>query len=959
VDICVQGKICGQIIAAYPLATNKQEQCHFLLQEERLMHSLARKIGNVLIQKQHSAIEFAENNWYEIIKLLQSSNHSLLLYVCEKMLSTLAIQYPQKAESILEEFGWSGYNYTGEVNIPLAAIPKNDEVAFSNSVFKFAKFNFSNDFIYENVNRWIYQFKTYEMIKIITNQASDVNDISKSLKSYLGATTSFEPLSTATNRWLLVELIRRFLTDQPSRIENIRQYVDAKSFDELLDSIISTPGTGGKIGGKATGIFLSQQIIKNQLSTHPELENIRFPKTWYIPVEEFSKLINDNNLQELNEHKYQDIAEIRILYPKIIQTIKNLTLSPYMLNNLRHLLDNCSGKPLIVRSSSLLEDQIGSAFSGKYKSLFIPNTKDKQTRLDKLVDSILEVYSSIYNHDAIQYRKERNLLDSPENMGIIIQEVVGNQIGEYYFPLYAGVAFSNNEFRWSPRIRREDGLIRLVVGLGTRAVDRLKDDYPMLISPAQPNLTLNQIPSEMQKYSSKYMDVIDTQNDEFCTLSIEQVVREYGDKIPHINNVVSTISDDIIRDVNMITTNFKTDNFIVTFNGLIKKTAVATQIRTLLLILQDALGFAVDMEFAADEQYIYILQCRPQSKGDINDPPAIPSEIKTKTRIFTANKYISNGKVRGIKTVVYVDPEKYSKLPTHQDMQSVGNAVSALNKMLLRKSFILIGPGRWGSRGDIKLGVPVTYSDICNTAMLIEVASEKDGFRPELSFGTHFFQDLVEAGIYYLPLYPEDKNNIFNRSFFDNSNALSQMLPEYAYLDEVIKVINIPAIYNNNEAIIRMNADLQSAVAYLDTPHTTEKDNPYTAEKKDSEVDMHGWQWRHFMAEQIAKDLDLVAFGIKAIYLFGSTNSCCARLNSDIDLLVHIDATKEQIEIMNQWFNGWSLCLAQINFLQTGYSCDGLLDIHYVTDEDIAAKDSFATIIDSVYEPPLLLKKRD
>ena len=151
-------------------------------------------------------------------------------------------------------------------------------------------------------------------------------------------------------------------------------------------------------------------------------------------------------------------------------------------------LDDIGDKPLIVRSSSLLEDRIGSAFSGKYKSLFLANRGSKRDRLAAVCDAVAEVYASTFSPDPIEYRAERGLLDLHEEMGIMIQEVVGTQVGRYYLPAFGGVAFSNNEFRWSPRISREDGLVRLVPGLGTRAVDRLERRLPrpVFAGPAGP-----------------------------------------------------------------------------------------------------------------------------------------------------------------------------------------------------------------------------------------------------------------------------------------------------------------------------------------------------------------------------------------------------------------------------------------------------------------------------------------
>ncbi len=173
------------------------------------------------------------------------------------------------------------------------------------------------------------------------------------------------------------------------------------------------------------------------------------------------------------------------------------------MHGLSAALDDFAGVPVIVRSSSLLEDRVGSAFSGKYKSLFLANQGTKKERLAALLDAVAEIYASMFGPDPIEYRQERGLLDFDEQMGILIQEVVGTRNGKYFFPAFAGVAFSKNEFRWSPRITRDDGLVRLVPGLGTRAVDRTSDDYPVLIVPGQPELRVNVAVDEIIRYSPK------------------------------------------------------------------------------------------------------------------------------------------------------------------------------------------------------------------------------------------------------------------------------------------------------------------------------------------------------------------------------------------------------------------------------------------------------------------------
>lgn len=958
--IFVNGETRGFIKVMYPKNTFPKEEIVFLDQEIRLLNTIARRISDS-IDKRSSSNNF-RNRWEAIVDLLQKTDHEMLLYVCEKMLGLLAGTNPNLVMNIYNEMDWVKYDIQGEINFPLETLPAVDTIRLSRVLFQSATKNLDDSQIYEYISLWVYQGKTYELIKIVDKKDSDVKKISQALTQYIKAVQNNEMSSDATSRWLKAELTRRFLTDNPKLISQVQKHISIEAFGKLLDTFICSPKSIGKIGGKGTGFFLANQILEAHQNEFPEFSNITIPRTWYISSDELSYLIENNGLDELNEHKYRDLIDIRTSYPRIIQMLKNSKMSPYVINELNQLLDTCTDKPLIIRSSSLLEDQVDSAFSGKYKSLFITNTGTKPERLKQLTEGILEVYASLFNADSIQYRKERNLLDCSEEMGIMIQEVVGCKVGSYYFPLFAGVAFSNNELRWSPRIRREDGLLRMVMGLGTRAVDRIGEDFPILISPGQPNLRVNHSPLELQKYSPQYMDVIDLENQKFLVLPIYQVIKEFGDSLPYINQLTSVLQNDFIRETNRFTTDFQNDNIIITFDGLMQKTPFLKQIYSILALLKNKLGYAVDIEFASDGEHIYLLQCRPQSRNHDNAPVAIPSNIPTQSTVFTAHKYVSNGKLTGIKTVVYVDPIEYSKLEEHDLLVSVGNAISEINRILPRKSFILVGPGRWGSRGDIKLGVPVAYSDINNTAMLIEVAQKQSRYQPELSFGTHFFQDLVEENIKYLPLYPEDKDTIFNDAFFRaTKNSLVDILPSFSALSDVVKVITIEQNFFGKELIILMNADLEKAVAYLENPTSSAmKTNQVSAdlESQQDEKDDQGWKWRHFMAEQIASLVDMEAYDIKGIYLFGSTNSCTARLNSDIDLLIHFTGTEAQRKKLDTWLNGWSMALSEINYLKTGYKSDGLLDVHYVTDQDIVDKSSYAIKIGSIFDPAYPLRLR-
>jgi hypothetical protein len=548
------------------------------------------------------------------------------------------------------------------------------------------------------------------------------------------------------------------------------------------------------------------------------------------------------------------------------------------------VLDDFAQSPLIVRSSSLLEDRSGASFSGKYKSLFLANQGSKQARLEALTDAIAEVYASVFAPDPISYRAERGLLDFAEEMGIMIEQVVGTRVGDYFIPAFAGVAFSRNDFPWSPRIKATDGLIRLVPGLGTRAVDRTSDDYPVLIAPGQPGLRVNVTVDEIVRYAPRRVDVINLKTNKFETVEVKELMKQSGDEIPGIEKIVSIFDGQQIRKPIGKNIDFDKDDPIVTFDGLISDTHFIDQVQNLLTVLENKLKMPVDLEFASDGQDFYLLQCRPQSYVEGSRPTPIPKDILKKRVLFTANRYVSNGRVPEITHVIYVDPRSYDELSDLPSLTAVGRAVGRLNKLLPRRKFILMGPGRWGSKGDIKLGVKVTYSDINNTALLIEIARKKGKYLPDLSFGTHFFQDLVEAEIRYLPLYPDQQGTIFNEGFFKRAeNILPDVLPEFRSLSDTIKLIEIPRATGGLILRVLMNADLDEAIGFLAEPAVEIRSSSASQDHGEKQSE-NFWAWRLEMAEHIASQLDPERFGVKGFYVFGSTKNATAGPGSDIDI---------------------------------------------------------------------------
>jgi len=975
-DIRVDDKVTGTIEIAYSREVPATEEGFFLKDESKLLHTIADRIGQTIFHRQIEQVsrewETAKQDlngkekseWMVIIDLLRRTDQKLFILIARKMIYYLFWNGVKEAKELLENFGKDADNQfelQEDLNRPSQKQSLQNILSLSDDIFKIADQYLSDVEILTCIQKWIQEDKASFLNQAVHNIDLPLAEIIDAITRYHYVTNGKYELSVPTEKGLRVSLIRRFFSDQLEFINIAKQYVEVKEFYQLVQRIIFPVGGYGRLGGKSAGLFLAQQILTKTPEFKDLLSNLKFPKTWYVTSDTISNFLDYNNLEEVIEQKYKEIDQIRLEYPNVVQLLKNSHFPPEIIKGLSLALDDFGPTPLIVRSSSLLEDRMGTAFSGKYKSLFLANQGSKQERLEALTDAIAEVYASIFGPDPIEYRAERGLLDFHEEMGIMIQEVVGTRIGHYFFPTYAGVAFSNNEFRWSARIKRDDGLIRLVPGLGTRAVDRVSDDYPVLISPGQAKLRANVTPEEIKYYSPRKIDAINLENRTFETIAIPELLKKLGDQIPSLQQIVSIAEDDHITHPGAMDLDLSKGTPIVTFEGLITRTPFIKQIQFILKTLQAKMATPVDIEFACDGKNFYLLQCRPQSSASGNVASPIPRDLNKQQIVFTANRYVSNGRIPDISHIVYVDPEQYNRLEKLSDMVDVGRAVGKLNAVLPKRQFILMGPGRWGSRGDIKLGVQVTYSDFNNTAALIEIARKKGNYLPELSFGTHFFQDLVEANIRYLPLYPDDPDIVFNESFLTGSaNVLADLLPEFAHLQNVIRVIDVPQTANGSVLRVLMNADQEEAVGFIGAPASAvaQETGREKREYVEPSSDDH-WRWRLRMAEQVAAHLDGERFGVKAVYLFGSTKNATAGMGSDIDLLVHFQGSAAQKQELLGWLEGWSLSLAEINFLRTGYRSDGLLDVHLVTDEDISRKTSYAVKIGAVTDAarPLPMKK--
>ena len=974
-QIAVHGKVIGQINIYYTEERPQADVGPFLNEELALIQTIGKQFEFYVLHQQLRTVfdntahieNSTQSEWRYILDLLTRTDKGFAVKISRKMINFLCLYGVKEAESLLGKFSIPDEGEK-EKNFPFKAPDDVDSMMTLTDVFSVAERHLNEKEILTNVHKWIKQESSAFMANILNNNATTVSEIISALEKYHFLAEQGLKLSRLRQKSFTVALIRKFMSDQGTFIDIAKKYIDVDTFYKLTNNLIHPEHSLGKLGGKSSGLIVASHILSDAAKEEKSLSKIKIPKTWYITADGILDFMKHNNLEDIMEQKYKDIGLVRQEYPYVIHVFKNSPFSSEMIKYLSKCLDDLGDVPLVIRSSSLLEDRIGTAFAGKYKSLFVANQGSKKKRMTDLMDAIAEVYASTFGPDPIQYRVEHGLLDYNEQMGIMIQQVVGKKVGDYFFPAFAGVAFSNNEYRWSSRIKREDGLVRLVPGLGTRAVDRTSDDYPILISPKNPDLRVNVSIDETIRYSPKQIDIINLKTKQFETKIIEDLIKECGDSYPMINKLISMIDEKYLRPVKKFGTDYQKDNFVVTFNGLFSDKIFMKEMNDVLFTLKQKYKHPVDIEFAHDGDDLYLLQCRPQNLGYESKPITFPEDIEAEDILFTANKFISNGLVQGISHVVYVDPIEYANLSSLEELKNVGKAIGRLNKILPKRQFILMGPGRWGSRGDIKLGVSVSYSDISNSSMLIEIARKNKDYVPDLSFGTHFFLDLVEAGIRYLPLYPDNRDIIFNEEFFtENTNIFKDLLPQYSSLSKVIKVIDVKNVTKGKEIQIYMNAESDKAIALIgeiDEEYSSVDDDYIQANKvKKNDIDQkddYHWKWRLRAIEKIAEALDAKRFGVKELYIFGSVKNATSRPDSDIDILIHFVGDADQKESLLIWLDAWSTSLGYYNFLSTGYKVENILDIHIINDEDIRNKTSYAMKISAVSDAarPLLLNKK-
>lgn len=623
-------------------------------------------------------------------------------------------------------------------------------------------------------------------------------------------------LAEARLREIKVVLIRTLISDQLAYVSIAKEWFTISDLSEVRRRRIGE----GKIGGKTAGMLLAFRIL-NEVGDAEIRSCLHIPESYFLGADVTYMFMTLNGLNHWGDQKYKTEEQIRAEYPQLQKDFLAGQFPPDTLEQLRSLLDRVKQQPLIVRSSSLLEDNFGTSFAGKYESHFCPNQGTPERNLRDLTQAIQRIYASIFTTDALLYRRGKGLQDYDERMAILIQVVQGERFGRYFLPHAAGVAFSRNYYRWSPQIRREDGFVRMVWGLGTRAVDRVGNDFPRLVALSHPLLRPENTPKAIQRYSQQYVDLIDLQDNAFKTLAVREVLTP---RYPVARYLTQVAQDGLMLPLRSSFLEGKDAQLVLTFDELFKRTPLGARLRKMVQLLETHYRTPVDTEFTVhipdssepnQQIQICLLQCRPQSH--LKETSAhIPQTLYPEDIIFSTRRMVPEGTVVGIRKVLFVNPEGYYALPTPEARAELSRTVSKLNAIFKRESFICVGPGRWGTANP-DLGVSIGYSDIYNTRSLIELTGSGIGpSAPEPSFGTHFFQDLVEANIYPLAIYLDDEDAVFNRDFFYKTpNSLADIMPDEASLTDCLRVIEVASFRPGYHLDLVMDDEKGKAVAFL------------------------------------------------------------------------------------------------------------------------------------------------
>ncbi|MHA1146626.1 MAG: PEP/pyruvate-binding domain-containing protein [Promethearchaeota archaeon] len=607
------------------------------------------------------------------------------------------------------------------------------------------------------------------------------------------------------------KIIRMAITRDSKLYKSVKEYFDLKYLIDIGRRMIGT----GLIGGKSVGMLLAQAILKkSNTKWYSKLER---HDSFFIGSDVFYTYLVINNCWWIR-YKIRKRPNFLELASQARNILQNGKFPEDIVDQFKNLLNYFGQSPIIVRSSSLLEDAYGNAFSGKYESVFLANQGTPEERLEKFMDAVRTVYQSTMSKKALLYRARRNLLDQDEQMAVLVQRVSGSPYGELFYPQLAGVGYSFNPYIWDEKIKPDAGLIRLVFGLGTRAVDRYDDDYTRIVALSAPEMRPESNFNEKQKHNQRKVDVLNLRKNMFNT--------EYFDKVAVDSKGLPIDlfgSRDYDAEENLRIRKRERTIYYLDLDKKIIRGEIIEDMKEVLHTLSSIYNYPVDVEFTINflnenDYKIYILQCRPFQVKSGTEIFEEPTDISSEQIILkTEGPIIGHGIAKVVDTIIYVVPETYGKLPI-KDRHEVARLIGRLNLILKYSesdTVFLAGPGRWATTSP-SLGVPVEFQEINTVLIICEIAEMHENLAPDASLGTHFFNDLVETDMLYMAINPRKAENILNKEEINKmQNKLLKYISDAAKYENVIKVIDTN---DTAQKKIKIYADpvKQKAILYFD-----------------------------------------------------------------------------------------------------------------------------------------------
>jgi hypothetical protein len=607
-------------------------------------------------------------------------------------------------------------------------------------------------------------------------------------------------------------LLGMMVTRDERVIRLASRYLDLSDLLDIRKRMIGT----GLIGGKSVGMLLSRAVLartdgrwRGRMETHD---------SFYIGSDVFYTYLVRNGLWQARRDQRHTSSFLEGA-EEARRRILSGTFPSFIRGQFLAMLEYFGQSPIIVRSSSLLEDSFGNAFTGKYDSVFCPNQGSPEERLEAFLSAVKSVYASTMSEEALMYRAHRKLLDRDEQMALLVQRVSGAVHGHLFFPQVAGVGLSYNPYAWSEYIDPQAGMLRIVFGLGTRAVERSDDDYTRLVALNAPARRPEADFGEVVEFAQKRVDALDLAANRFVSLSVDEVVQGS----PDLPIDMFAARRETAAGRGRTGSGAAPSRCVLTFDRLLSSTSFVPDMREMLSVLRNAYEYPVDVEFTAnfleDGSYrINLVQCRPlqvKEGGSIVPPPrAIP---KKDLFLESRGPIIGQSSHSAIDRLIYVVPSVYGEMPIG-DRHSVARLIGKLTHLAeggTRKSVLLLGPGRWGTKMP-SLGVPVSFAEIATVSVLCEVVAMGKDVIPNVSLGTHFFNDLVEANMLYLAVFPKGKGNVLNESFLLRArNRLAELLPDEAEWSRVVRVVDPAGGAGGRRLMLNADTLKQRAVCYF------------------------------------------------------------------------------------------------------------------------------------------------